>query len=207
MTESESIIRGTDGVVRCWWCGHDPVYAAYHDDEWGRPVDEDRRLFEKMCLEGFQAGLSWLTILKKRPDFRRCFCEFDFHRVARFTDRDVRRLLADPRIVRHRGKIESTINNAARATEMVERDGSLAAFFWQFEPETTSPVRDRDEVAAKTPESAAMSRELKRNGWTFVGPTTCYALMQATGMVNDHLRRCHVWEQVEVTRREFRRPV
>jgi DNA-3-methyladenine glycosylase I len=183
------------------------LYAAYHDDEWGRPVGDDRRLFEKMCLEGFQAGLSWLTILKKRPAFRGCFCDFDFFRVARFTDRDVQRLLADPRIVRHRGKIESTINNAARASEMVERHGSLAAFFWKFEPDTTSPVRSRDEVAAKSPQSAAMSRELKRNGWTFVGPTTCYALMQATGMVNDHLRRCHVWEQVEVARREFRRPV
>ena len=182
--------------VRCWWPGTDPLYVRYHDEEWGRPVTDDHRLFEKICLEGFQAGLSWLTILRKREDFRRAFHGFDPDRVARFTARDVDRLLGDARIVRHRGKILSTINNAKRARELRDEYGSLAAYFWRRQPDPSSrPRRITREVLmhmATTPESTALSTDLRARGWTFVGPTTIYAFMQAMGLVNDHVHGCHV---------------
>ncbi len=176
---------------------------AYHDQEWGRPVADDRRLFEKICLEGFQAGLSWITILRKRENFRRAFADFDYHRIARFNSRSVARLIADAGIVRHRGKIESTINNARRAIEMQDREGSLGGFFWRFEPAETTPGNP---IRNTCPESVALSRELKRLGWTFVGPTTAYAFMQAMGMVNDHAPDCDTHGVVATARRRFVRP-
>ena len=182
-------------VRRCAWCGDDPLYVAYHDREWGYPVVDDRRLFEKICLEGFQAGLSWRTILGKREAFRAGFAGFDFDRVARFAARDVDRLLADAGIVRHRGKIESTIHNAKRARETITEFGSLAAYFWRYEPDPRSRPRrlTAKKLAAMTtsPEAIALSKDLKRRGWSFVGPTTVYAFMQAMGLVNDHLDGCH----------------
>jgi len=183
-----------DGVSRCWWCGDDPLYVRYHDEEWGRPVRDDRRLFEKVCLEGFQAGLSWITILRKRENFRRAFADFDADRVARFTARDVNRLLKDEGIVRHRGKIESTINNAQRAIEMRDEFGSLSDYFWTWQPGAKSRPRRITREAlmrmATTPESVALSKDLRKRGWTFVGPTTIYAFMQAMGLVNDHVQGC-----------------
>ncbi len=189
------LLRRADQTLACWWGeGHDD-YSAYHDREWGVPVLDDVRLYEKMCLEGFQSGLSWLTILRKRESFRDAFCGFDFEQVARFGASDVDRLLGDAGIVRHRGKIEATINNARAAIDTVERHGSLAAFFWSFEPDSAARPARIDHAAvsrlATTAESTAMSRELKKLGWRFVGPTTCYALMQASGIVNDHLEGCH----------------
>ena len=179
---------------RCWWCGTDPLYVRYHDEEWGRPVKNDNRLFEKICLEGFQAGLSWLTILRKRDNFRRAFADFDIDAVARFTAKDVTRLLKDEGIVRHRGKIESTINNAHRAIELREAEGSLTDYFWRWQPKRASrPRRITREVLttmATTPESTALSKDLRKRGWTFVGPTTVYAFMQAMGLVNDHVDSC-----------------
>ena len=181
-------------MTRCWWCGTDPLYVDYHDTEWGKPVTDDRRLFEKVCLEGFQAGLSWLTILRKRENFRRAFADFDVDRVARYTARDVTRLLKDEGIIRHRGKIESTINNAKRALELREECGSLANYFWKWEPDpATRPARITQEILkgmATSPESTALSKDLRRRGWTFVGPTTIYAFMQAMGLVNDHVEDC-----------------
>ena len=181
---------------RCWWCGTDPLYVRYHDEEWGRPVRDDRRLFEKVCLEGFQAGLSWLTILRKRENFRRAFAEFDVDRVARFTRRDVARLLADEGIVRHRGKIESVVNNARRARQLRDDAGSLAAYFWRWQPDPSArPRRITRETLlgmATTPESTALSADLRKRGWTFVGPTTIYASMQAMGLVNDHVEECEI---------------
>jgi DNA-3-methyladenine glycosylase I len=181
-------------VTRCWWPGDDPLYIAYHDEEWGRPVTDDTRLFEKICLEGFQSGLSWITILRKREHFRTAFAGFDPARVARFTPRDVQRLLTDAGIVRHRGKIESTINNAKRALELREEFGTLAKYFWQWQPDERSrpPRLTRDVLTtmATTPESIAMSKDLRKRGWTFVGPTTSYAFMQAMGLVNDHVEGC-----------------
>jgi DNA-3-methyladenine glycosylase I len=181
-------------VTRCWWAGADPLYVRYHDEEWGRPVRDDRRLFEKICLEGFQAGLSWLTILRKREHFRQAFAGFDIETVARFNRRDVTRLLRDEGIVRHRGKIQSTINNARRARELREERGSLSNYFWSWQPEPASrPTRITREVLmgmAITPESTALSKDLRRRGWTFVGPTTVYAFMQAMGLVNDHVEEC-----------------
>ena len=181
-------------VNRCWWCGTDPLYVEYHDSEWGKPVTDDRRLFEKVCLEGFQAGLSWLTILRKRENFRRAFANFDVDRVARYTARDVTRLLGDEGIVRHRGKIESTINNAQRAIELREECGSLSSYFWRWEPDpVTRPRRITREALmgmATSPESTALSKDLRKRGWTFVGPTTIYAFMQAMGLVNDHVDDC-----------------
>jgi DNA-3-methyladenine glycosylase I len=181
-------------IARCWWCLGDPEYVRYHDEEWGRPVTDDGRLFEKICLEGFQAGLSWLTILKKRDRFRRAFAGFDIDRVARFTARDVTRLLGDEGIVRHRGKIESTINNARRAIELRDERESLSAYFWRWKPpESARPRRITRSVLAQmatTPESTALSRDLRKRGWTFVGPTTVYAFMQAMGLVNDHVEEC-----------------
>jgi len=181
-------------AVRCWWCGADPLYVRYHDEEWGRPVTDDQRLFEKICLEGFQAGLSWLTILRKRENFRHAFAHFDIDRVARYTSRDVARLVKDEGIIRHRGKIESTINNAKRARELRDECGSLSNYFWRWEPDVASrPGRITKEILrgmATTPESTALSKDLRKRGWTFVGPTTIYAFMQAMGLVNDHVDEC-----------------
>ena len=182
-----------DGKVRCWWCGDDPLYVAYHDDEWGRVVHDDTKLFEKICLEGFQSGLSWLTILRKRENFRRAFFGFDAARVAQFDESDVARLVADAGIIRHRGKIESTINNARRYVELVAEFGSLDRFVWQFT--TSEPEGDRSAppgIPSQAPSSTRMSKELKRRGWSFVGPTTMYAFMQSVGVVNDHLDGCWV---------------
>jgi len=180
--------------TRCWWCGTDPLYIAYHDQEWGRPVTDDRRLFEKICLEGFQAGLSWITILRKRDHFRAAFHGFDIDRVARYTARDVERLLKNEGIIRHRGKIESTINNAKRARALQKECGSLSDYFWQWQPESSSrPRRITKQVLitmATTAESIALSKDLRKRGWTFVGPTTIYAFMQAMGLVNDHVEAC-----------------
>ena len=207
---AEGLKRGEDGVVRCFWAGNDPLYLGYHDREWGFPVADDQRLFEKICLEGFQSGLSWLTILRKRENFRKAFIQFDFQAVARFRGRDVERLLKDAGIVRHRGKIESTIHNARQARALEKGAGSLAAFFWGFEPEEEiRPKRVTWRVLtqmAKTPESTALSRELKQRGWTYVGPTTAYAFMQAMGLVNDHLQGCAFREKAEQARTRFRRP-
>ena len=193
------------GGARCWWAGDDPLYVRYHDEEWGRPVRDDRRLFEKICLEGFQAGLSWLTILRKREAFRAAFAGFDIDRVARFNGRDVSRLLRDAGIVRHRGKIESTINNAQRALELRDEHGSLARYFWQWQPDPASrPGRITREVLAampSTPESTALSKDLRRRGWTFVGPTTAYAFMQAMGLVNDHVDECPARNRVQSPRK------
>jgi DNA-3-methyladenine glycosylase I len=193
---AEGLVRGDDGIVRCWWGTSTPRYAAYHDTEWGIPVTDDRRLFEKLCLEGFQAGLSWLTILNKRENFRAAFDQFEAARVARYRAPQVERLLQDAGIVRHRGKIESTINNAGRALEVVSEFGSLAAYCWGFEPAPESrPARLTKQAAlglGSSPESIALSKDLKRRGWTFVGPTTVYAFMQAMGLVNDHLEGCPV---------------
>lgn len=199
-----------DSKARCWWCeGHDD-YVWYHDDEWARPVDDDRRLFEKICLEGFQSGLSWLTILRKRENFRAAFQDFDFHAVAKFKAPQVTKLLKDEGIVRHRGKIEATINNAQRAVEMEREFGSLAAWFWQWEPagQGRMPLTSKTDAKQRTTcdEAIAMSKAMKKLGWKFVGPTTAYAFMQAMGMVNDHLVGCSQYEAVEELRRKFRRP-
>ena len=181
-------------MKRCWWCGTDPLYMRYHDEEWGKPVRDDRRLFEKICLEGFQAGLSWLTILRKRENFREAFSDFNFDKVARYTSKDVTRLLKNEGIIRHRGKIESTINNAQRAIELRKEQGSLAEYFWRWQPENSSrPKRITPDVLktmATTAESTALSKDLRKRGWTFVGPTTVYAFMQAMGLVNDHVDDC-----------------
>jgi DNA-3-methyladenine glycosylase I len=211
MTLAEGLVTNEDGVTRCWWGGGDHLeYRAYHDDEWGTPVIDDVRLFEKLSLEGFQSGLSWLTILRKRDAFRRAFAGFDFHRVARFGARDIERLLDDASIVRHRGKIESTINNARRALELVEAEGSLAAFVWRFEPPAADrPSRMTHDVLrglSQTDASRSLAKELKRRGWTFVGPTTVYAFMQAMGLVNDHLEGCASRPRVEAARVALARP-
>jgi DNA-3-methyladenine glycosylase I len=182
--------RGADGVVRCWWCGTDPLYVHYHDTEWGVPVTDDVRLFEKLSLEGFQAGLSWITILRKREDFRSAFAGFVPERVARFGARDVARLLRDEGIVRHRGKIEAVISNARRYASLREEEGSLASFIWRHRPKERPKRVARDAILAITPESAALSKALKAREWRFVGPTTMYALFQAMGLVNDHLTGC-----------------
>jgi len=204
------LVRSDDGLVRCAWPGRDPLYLRYHDHEWGFPVADDTRLFEKICLEGFQAGLSWLTILRKREAFRAAFRGFDYAAVARYTPRTVERLLRDVAIVRHRGKIESTVNNARRARELRREHGSLAAYFWSFEPRAADRPRRLTwpvlRQLAKTSESTALSRDLKRRGWSFVGPTTVYAFMQAMGLVNDHVEGCHVRRAVDTARQRFRRP-
>ncbi|MGE5337989.1 MAG: DNA-3-methyladenine glycosylase I [Gemmatimonadota bacterium] len=202
--ERSGVVLGTDGMLRCFWCAASSDYVAYHDREWGFPVDDDRRLFEKICLEGFQSGLSWLTILRKRDAFRRAFAGFDFTRVAEFGAADVGRLLADAGIVRHRGKIESTINNARRAIDLVDEFGSLAAYFWSFEPDADARPARLDWVALRkmstSAEAVALSQDLKRRGWTFVGPTTVYAFMQAMGLVNDHLDGCAIRTQALAAR-------
>jgi len=200
--------RGDDGRVRCFWAGPAADYCAYHDEEWGRPTFDDHRLFEKICLEGFQSGLSWLTILRKRENFRRAFAEFHIERVARFNKRSVDRLLRDAGIVRHRGKIESTINNARRARDLVDEFGGLSSYFRGFEPTSAQRPKRLDHAAlmklGQTPESSALSKDLKRRGWSFVGPTTCYAFMQAMGLVNDHLEGCEWRAPVEREQRRRR---
>ncbi|MGH2805993.1 MAG: DNA-3-methyladenine glycosylase I [Actinomycetota bacterium] len=201
---------GSDGVVRCWWCLGDELYERYHDDEWGRPVADDIRLFEKLSLEGFQSGLSWLTILRKRDNFRRAFRGFDPAAVARFNQRSVERLMADAGIVRNRAKIEATINNSRRYVELVEEAGSLAAYVWSFEPRPASRAKRRryEDLMQNTtsPEAVAMSKDLRRRGWAFVGPTTAYAFMEAMGLVNDHLSGCALRDEVEAVRAAFVRP-
>ena len=210
MPEDNGLLSGPDRRRRCWWGADSDDYRAYHDDEWGYPVADDHRLFEKICLEGFQSGLSWLTILRKRGNFRRAFRGFDFHKVARFGPREVERLLQDAGIVRHRGKIESTINNAKRAREMEREFGSLAAYFWQFQPPASERPSPFDRTAllglSKTPTSTALSKDLKNRGWSFVAPTTAYAFMQAMGLVNDHLEGCHARRKVATARRAFTPP-
>ncbi len=209
MPRNDGLVRH-DGVARCWWAGNESLYVRYHDEEWGAPVTEDGRLFEKICLEGFQAGLSWLTILRKRSHFREAFAGFDIDRVARFGARDVTRLLRDEGIVRHRGKIESAINNAKRAAAIRDEYGSLAAYVWRWEPDPRSRPKRLTKNAlmrlAHTPESAALSKDLKHRGWTFVGPTTIYAFMQAVGLVNDHIEGCASRSVVEAARATLRRP-
>lgn len=207
---ARGLITGPDGRPRCWWPGTDAAYLAYHDEEWGRPVVDDHRLFEKLCLEGFQSGLSWLTILRKRESFRRAFAGFDPEAVARFGDDDVTRLLGDASIVRHRGKIEAAIHNARRALEVREAHGTLAAFFWQFEPPPAERPRRITHAAVlampTTPASERMAKALKQRGFRFVGPTTAYAFMQAMGMVNDHLEGCAVRAEVERAKEALPRP-
>lgn len=196
------LITGPDGLSRCAWVADVPEFLDYHDHEWGFPVSNDQQLFEKICLEGFQSGLSWRTILNKRPAFREVFHGFDYQRVAQFTERDVERLLQDARIIRHRGKIEAAINNAQRAIELVAEVGSLAAYFWRYE----APADTHPEIRATSPESIALSKDLKKRGWKFVGPTTMYAFMQAMGLVNDHAEGCHCRSAVILARKAFKVP-
>jgi DNA-3-methyladenine glycosylase I len=208
MSETDGLVRGEDGRLRCWWGESAPEYRPYHDHEWGFPVADDVRLFEKLSLEGFQSGLSWLTVLRKREAFRRAFDGFDFVRIARFSQRDVTRLLADASIIRHRGKIEAVINNARRAAELVDRSGSIASYVWGFEPEPRARLLGRDELRAlsQTAESKALARDLKRRGWRFVGPTTVYAFMQAMGLVNDHIEGCEPGAEAQRARQRFQSP-
>jgi DNA-3-methyladenine glycosylase I len=189
--DDSGLIQSDDGVTRCFWGDAPEIYRSYHDSEWGFPVSDDRRLFEKLCLEGFQAGLSWLTILRKRENFRAAFAGFDFEQVARFGEDDIARLLGDAGIIRHRGKIEATINNAQRCVDLVDAEGSLAAYVWRFESES---------------DGIALSKDLKKRGWRFVGPTTVYAFMQAMGLVNDHVEGCASRLPVERARAGFSRP-
>lgn len=206
----EGITQGEDGVARCSWGASPDEYARYHDEEWGRPVTQDTRLFEKICLEGFQSGLSWLTVLRKRENFRNAFAGFDIDRVAAFGEADVERCLADAGIIRHRGKIASTINNARRAQELKAEFGTLAHYFWSHEPSPAErpEVVDRKSLMENptTPASVRLSKDLKKRGWTFVGPTTIYAFMQAMGLVNDHLEGCACRGPIETLRRNFVRP-
>jgi DNA-3-methyladenine glycosylase I len=199
-----STIPGPDGKARCRWCAAAPEFLAYHDSEWGFPVADDHRLFEKLSLEGFQSGLSWRTILAKRHNFRAAFHDFDFDRIARFTTRDVARLLKDEGIVRHRGKIEAVIDNARQARQLVKREGSLAAYLWRYEPDSTKAARAQS--ASVSAESTALSKDLKKLGWRFVGPTTVYAFMQAVGFVNDHVDECVIRSKVARARKQFSRP-
>jgi DNA-3-methyladenine glycosylase I len=204
------LVRGDDAFVRCSWCAGDPLYRSYHDREWGFPVADDQRLFEKIVLEGFQAGLSWLTILRKRENFRRAFHGFAIDRVARMGARDVKRLLSDAGIVRHRGKIEAAIHNAGRCVRLIERHGSLAAYVWAFEPPAGERPRRVTRTAVvkltETPTSRALSKALRAEGFAFVGPTTMYAFMQAMGLVNDHFEGCMARERALAGRARFRPP-
>jgi len=202
----EGLVTREDGRRSCSWGASDPRMSAYHDTEWGFPVRDEHRLFEKLCLEGFQSGLSWRTVLIKRPAFREVFFDFDFERVARMGDDDVARLLQDARIIRHRGKIEATVNNARRACDAVSAHGSLGALLWRYAPASSPVPRSRADRVATSPESVRLARDLKKLGWRFFGPTTAYAFMQAMGMVNDHLEGCWVREACEVARAQFERP-
>jgi len=210
MSEIEGLQTSSDGVTRCGWSGDKDDYRRYHDTEWGRPIADDRTLFQKICLEGFQSGLSWLIILRKRYNFQLSFDNFEMDKIARYDNRDIARLLDDAGIVRHRGKIISTINNAKRAIKLREEFGSLATFVWSFEPDPANRPAIMDYAAAKqlslTAESTALSKALKKRGWSFVGPTTCYAFMQAMGMVNDHLEGCAMRAEIEGLRAAFIRP-
>ncbi|HEC28624.1 MAG TPA: DNA-3-methyladenine glycosylase I [Gammaproteobacteria bacterium] len=197
-------IRGTDGKLRCKWCDSAPEFLGYHDTEWGFPVSDDYRLFEKLCLEGFQSGLSWRTILAKRENFRSAFHNFDFNKIARFTRHDINRLLKDKGIVRHRGKIEAVINNAKQARELVKQEGSLATFLWRYEPDAKQLVKPQ--TASTSAQSIVLSKDLKKLGWKFVGPTTAYAFMQAMGLINDHVEGCVIRGKVEYARKRFKRP-
>jgi len=201
---SGEIIVGSDGKSRCRWCGAAPEFLAYHDTEWGFPVSDDYRLFEKLSLESFQSGLSWRTILSKRENFRAAFHDFDFDRIARFTLRDIARLLKDEGIVRHRGKIEAVVNNANQAQRLVKQEGSLAAFVWRYEPDIKQ-LAEPQTVSASA-ESIALAKDMKKMGWKFIGPTTAYAFMQAMGLVNDHVKGCVVRPKVERVRKSFIRP-
>jgi DNA-3-methyladenine glycosylase I len=205
---ADGLVVGEDGVTRCAWAGADVDYRAYHDGEWGLPVSDDVRLFEKLSLEGFQAGLSWLTILRKREAFREAFAGFDVVRASAFGETDVKRLLDNAGIVRHRGKIEAVINNAQRAVELVAQEGSLAHYVWSFEPAQRPGALDLASLRELTSseESKALAKDLKHRGWRFVGPTTVYAFMQAMGLVNDHLARCEAGVRVEAAREAFARP-
>ena len=195
---------GPDGKPRCHWCGATPQYIDYHDTEWGFPIKDDQRLFEKVCLEGFQSGLSWRTILEKRENFRKAFKNFDFNKVARFTEKDVERLLQDAGIIRHRGKIEATINNAKCAKELVKLEGSVAAFFWKYEPDPKTQAAPQ--TVSVTEGSKRLSKDLKKMGWKFIGPTTVFAFMQAMGLVNDHNTECVTGAAVAEARERFKRP-
>ncbi len=197
-------IPGPDGQPRCRWSGAAPEFMEYHDTEWGYPVADDRRLFEKLCLESFQSGLSWRTILAKRENFRKAFHNFDFNRIARFSGQDVERLLQDAGIIRHRGKIEAVINNAQRMQELVKSEGTLAAYIWTYEPDPKD--LPAPQTASTSPESVALSKDLKKRGWKFVGPTTVYAFMQAMGLINDHAKGCMIRDRVEAARTGFNRP-
>ncbi|MCY9692230.1 DNA-3-methyladenine glycosylase I [Paenibacillus alginolyticus] len=197
-------IVGYDGKPRCRWCSAAPEFLQYHDTEWGFPVSDDRRLFEKLSLEGFQSGLSWRTILTKRESFRTAFHNFNFDQIARYTGRDLDRLLGDEGIVRHRGKIEAVINNAQRAQELIKREGSLAAFIWRYEPDLSQLAKPQ--TASTSAQSIALSKELKKQGWKFVGPTTVYAFMQAMGLINDHVEDCAIRVKVETARQHFQPP-
>ena len=199
-----TLVTGADGQPRCQWCGAAPEFLAYHDTEWGFPVSDDTRLFEKLCLESFQSGLSWRTILAKRENFRSAFAGFDYRKIAAFDDEDRARLMADTGIVRNRAKIEATINNARRMGELVEQEGSLAAFIWRFEPDEDSLPEPQTASTSET--SIALSKELKKRGWKFLGPTTVYAFMQAMGLINDHARGCVIRERVAQARADFIRP-
>ncbi len=205
---TDGLIERPDGEQSCWWHGELDDYRQYHDKEWGRPVTDDTRLFEKICLEGFQSGLSWLTILRKREGFRAAFAGFDIDKVAAFTDQDIERCVNDAGIVRHRGKIKSTINNAQRAQELRTEFGTLAAYFWAHEPaQSERPAQIiKSEIPGFTETSTKISKDLKKRGWSFVGPTTVYAFMQAMGMVNDHIEGCYCHARIEKARAEFVRP-
>ena len=204
------LITGEDGITRCVWAGSSADYLDYHDNEWGHPVADDTRLFEKICLEGFQSGLSWITILRKRENFRKAFAGFDIPTVAKFGEKEIEELVQDAGIIRHRGKIKSVINNANRALEMQEEFGSLAIYFWAQEPDESERPKVCDyetlRTLGKTERSTAISKDLKKRGWSFVGPTTVYAFMQAMGMVNDHLEGCYHRQVVEEKRAAFIRP-
>ena len=197
-------MEGPDGKSRCSWCGAAPEFLSYHDTEWGFPVSDDNRLFEKLSLESFQSGLSWRTILVKRENFRAAFHNFEFDKIAHFTQRDVDHLLNNEGIVRHRGKIEAVINNAKQAQELVKGEGSLAAFIWRYEPDGAQ--RAEPQTATTSAESLALSKDLKKAGWKFVGPTTVYAFMQAMGLINDHVAGCVIRDEVENARKSFNRP-
>lgn len=197
-----NLVDGPDGLPRCAWCQAAPEFFEYHDTEWGYPVGDDQRLFEKLCLESFQSGLSWRTILAKRENFRKAFSEFDFNAMAEFTQADIERLLQDTGIIRHRGKIEAVINNARRAQELIAQEGSLATYVWRYEPKHPP----EPQTASTSPESVAMSKDLKKRGWKFVGPTTVFAFMQAMGLVNDHAEGCAMREKAAQLRRSFAKP-
>jgi DNA-3-methyladenine glycosylase I len=201
---NKKTIKGPDGEPRCSWCSAAPEFYDYHDNEWGFPVSDDQRLFEKVCLESFQSGLSWRTILAKRENFRNAFHHFDIEIISGFTQHDVNRLLKDEGIVRHRGKIEAVINNARQAKEMVEHEGSLAAFFWRYEPDEKKLAEPQS--ASTSEESITLAKELKKRGWKFVGPTTIYAFMQAMGLINDHVKGCVIRNEVDRARKRFKRP-